>query len=235
MPVTNTVFVRTTIALLVVGFLTVLLIIAGALWEANRTQRFSAELSEVLEIRREAFRVMTLVLDAETGQRGYLLSRNEAYLDPYEQAVRDIQAEMARLRAAIAKRPQYSDLVERLSGHIDDKLAELADTVELARGGDFAAAVAAVQTDIGRQAMQAVRTDSAELVTNSNAEIVANTAILESTARTLVWLLAGGGVIILSVVAGTAFIAFRYTADLRRAQQEVISLNATLEAVPKWG
>jgi diguanylate cyclase (GGDEF)-like protein/PAS domain S-box-containing protein len=103
--------------------------------------------------------VLTLLIDAETGQRGYMLTGKERYLAPYKLATREMPHTLQSLRAiAIPK--------VMLAGHLRDvqeqtqlKLSELAETVRLQREGDSSAARALVQTDRGQRYMEQLRTD----------------------------------------------------------------------------
>jgi signal transduction histidine kinase len=229
MPVSSTTFVRTTIALLAIGFFAVFAIVAASLWLAARTDIYAGSLSEVLRIRRETFTVISLVQNAETGQRGYLLTQEEPYLEPYFASVRSIDEEFAQLRRLIEVRPEFSEEVERLAALVREKLAELEGTVQLARSGRMQEALRLVRTGRGEAVMDAVRAASADLLSATDAAVAVSTADLTASARDLTWVLIIGGAVILAVVGGSGWVAWRYTKDLERARVEVILLNEGLE------
>jgi CHASE3 domain sensor protein len=80
-------------------------------------------------------------VDAETGQRGYLLTGEESYLEPYSSAVAALPGEFATLRGLIANRPQQKKRLEALESFADQKMNELRTRADQhpARGTDAAA------------------------------------------------------------------------------------------------
>ena len=95
--------------------------------------------------------------NAETGQRGYLLTNNERYLAPYHAALIAITSDTARLRALVGTDSVQKRLLDSLGTAIDRKLAELSKTIALNRTNGFSAAQATVLTDRGKNAMDEIR------------------------------------------------------------------------------
>ena len=94
--------------------------------------------------------LLSIVKDAETGQRGYLLSADEAYLEPYEDALRRFEPTVARLDSLTAGNSAQHALFMALRDSAEAKIAELKRTVALLKSGDRAAALAAVRTGSGK-------------------------------------------------------------------------------------
>ena len=229
MPITSRSFVRATVLLLAAGFICVLAIVVAAVWLAERNDRHADELIDALAARREAFMIQNLILNAETGQRGYLLTREEAYLKPYNDAVTGIEKQLAELRGLVRTQPQYADSVEAIARAIADKLIELDETIELMRQGQSDAALAMVGTDRGAKAMDTLRAATDSLTTTTDTLVQLYTAELRESAGRLLWVLAAGGFVILGVVGATSWLAWRYTRDLEAARSEMMALNASLE------
>ena len=78
--------------------------------------------------------------DAETGQRGYLLSGDRRYLDPYDKALGRLSDLRVTLRAHISDNPEQIMRVETLNGMIDDKLGELKRSIDVHDTDGFEAA-----------------------------------------------------------------------------------------------
>jgi signal transduction histidine kinase len=229
MPVSSTSFVRSTAALLVIGALSVIAIVAASLWLVARTDGYTEELANALAVRRAAFSVMLLIRDAETGQRGYLLTREEPYLEPYLDARSEIERQMQELRSLVGQRSSISEAVENLVAMIEEKLIELEETIALARDGRHAEAIGVVRSDTGEITMEAIRSASARLIDVIDTSIAANRVNLRQSVRGLSWSVAVGGVVMLLVVTASGWVAWRFTRDLLRSQEEVRGLNATLE------
>ncbi|MDQ6676387.1 MAG: response regulator [Acidobacteriota bacterium] len=112
--------------------------------------------------------VRTLVLDAETGQRGFLLTDQESYLEPYNRAVDLLPAQLDKLRANARGNAEAERNIRDLTKLTDLKLSELKRTIQLRLETGIADAVRAVKTDRGRQLMESIRVlcthmDAAEL------------------------------------------------------------------------
>ena len=97
------------------------------------------------------------VLDAESSQRGYLLTGNDRYLEPYTAAVADTGRQLAAVATLTRASPVQQDSIGALKRHIDAKLVELGAAIEARRTKGFAAALDRVATDRGRSEMEAVR------------------------------------------------------------------------------
>ncbi|MGA9946967.1 MAG: CHASE3 domain-containing protein, partial [Xanthobacteraceae bacterium] len=101
--------------------------------------------------------VLSTVKDAETGQRGYLLTGNESYLQPYSAASQEIQPRLDALQRLTIDNPTQQDRLGSLKQHVGAKLEELKQTIDLRQTQGQAAALAVVQTDRGEQDMDAIR------------------------------------------------------------------------------
>ncbi|WCK27404.1 response regulator [Agrobacterium pusense] len=95
--------------------------------------------------------------DAETGQRGFLLTNNERYLDPYNTALDTIPAKIQEIGELTSDNPAQVRRLPILKQHVDAKLAELKQTIDLRRSQGLDAALAVVNSDRGKVAMDAVR------------------------------------------------------------------------------
>jgi PAS domain S-box-containing protein len=136
------------------------------------------------------------LLNAETGQRGFLLTGEERYLEPYNQAVQVIPDDVARLKALVAARTDQSANIAQLDNLIGQKLTELRQTIQVRRAQGAQAALAVVVTDQGRRTMDEIRALAAEILHSKNstqsqasAEAAAGTALLVTVAGSLVLLL----------------------------------------------
>jgi CHASE3 domain sensor protein len=101
--------------------------------------------------------VLSTVKDSETGQRGYLLTGKDSYLDPYNAAVGEIGPRLDALQRLTIENPTQQDRLGSLKQHIGAKLAELKQTIALYQNQGQAAALAVVQSDRGKQDMDAIR------------------------------------------------------------------------------
>jgi diguanylate cyclase (GGDEF)-like protein len=102
--------------------------------------------------------VQQLLVDAETGQRGYVITGQEEFLLPYEVAVATLPGELHLLELRYANEsPSERKTVREILQHAQLKLAELTRTVQLRRTGSFAAVQSIVTDGEGRREMEEVR------------------------------------------------------------------------------
>ncbi len=108
-------------------------------------------------------RLLGRVRDAETGQRGYLLTGRVEYLEPYRQALAGIPTDLEQLRVSQANHPQQVARVARLQELVSDKLLELRTAIEVRDAKGPAAALALVESGRGRQLMDDIRVVSQQI------------------------------------------------------------------------
>ncbi|MFZ0267627.1 MAG: response regulator [Caulobacter sp.] len=101
--------------------------------------------------------LLSTTQDAETGQRGYLLTGNDRYLEPYQTAVSAVGSRIEEVAALTKDNPAQRANLGPLRHHLDAKLRELAETVDLRRTKSAEAALAVVTTDRGKSEMDAIR------------------------------------------------------------------------------
>ena len=229
MPLSRLGFVRATLLLLLAGALVLAAIIVTSLWLAGRTQSFSDAVMQAREVRSAAADLRSAVQDAETGQRGFLLTQNAAYLDPYTAGRTQVDAGLARLRTLLAADPSALGSIDGLQRLLHDKLAELARTIDLARSGQHEEALALVRTDAGKNLMDEARTIFSGLIAATDAKLDARSSEQQRSASALQWVTLVGAVLIALVVGGSAATVVRYPRDLVVAREEVRSLNVGLE------
>jgi CHASE3 domain sensor protein len=119
--------------------------------------------SHTHQVRRELAEVLSLLVNAETGQRGYVITGNDSFLEPYRTALPQIARTVANLREETADNPDQQHRLDRIQPLIDTKLAELARTIELRRDDGFEPTLAVVASGEGRRVMDDIRGIIAEM------------------------------------------------------------------------
>jgi signal transduction histidine kinase len=229
MPITNTGFLRVTAVLLVAGLLALLAIVGTTIWLVERTQMYFEEVIEARQVRAVTVELRNALQNAETGQRGFLLTQDESYLLPYSEAQESIVPAIERLDALLRPYPQAVEPMARLRSGVDQKLEEMALTIERARAGQVDEAISIVRTDVGRDLMNEARTFFEGLLAAVDQRLNTGVTDQREAANALRWVAIGGGLLIVIVVAGSVLTALRYTRDLVLAQGEVKAANEALE------
>jgi signal transduction histidine kinase/CheY-like chemotaxis protein/CHASE3 domain sensor protein len=103
--------------------------------------------------------IHSLLKDAETGQRGYLLTGDEEYLEPYSSAVNQVGRRIDELEDLISDNRTQRVRIPDLKMHVADKRKELEETISLRREKGFEPAMEVVSTNQGKRTMDAIRSD----------------------------------------------------------------------------
>jgi signal transduction histidine kinase/CheY-like chemotaxis protein len=109
-------------------------------------------------VRQASEHLFSLVQDAETGQRGFLLTGNDSYLEPFYTAQKEIPAAEKTLRGLTSDNAVQQSRLSKLYPLIDLKLGELSRTTELVKQGKIDEAIGVVKSNQGRDLMRDIRT-----------------------------------------------------------------------------
>ncbi|MBL8548443.1 MAG: CHASE3 domain-containing protein [Hyphomonadaceae bacterium] len=109
------------------------------------------------EVREAARQVLSDVKDAETGERGYVLTGVATYLEPYDSALASWRPNYEALLARVSDNPPQHRRIEALLPILESRYAELKTAVELRRSGRPADAVHSIRTNRGKQLMDDIR------------------------------------------------------------------------------
>lgn len=112
-------------------------------------------------------KLMQNLLDAETGQRGYLLTGDLTYLEPYTSALEEINQNLDALRRMFTPYKDQLDEFGVMSRHISRKLAEIDLTVRMRKENKEEAWKFVLTTDVGKEQMVAIRAQSVKLAASS--------------------------------------------------------------------
>lgn len=154
------------VSLLLAVLATVLLIVINEI-SFGKSMAASARIEAAQQTRGAISTLLQQVLDAETGQRGYLLTGNASYLDPYTTATAEIGKSLGMLRQQVT--PHADQLTEFLilSAAVSRKLAEMELSVRMRKEGNEDTWKFVLSTDVGKEQMDAIREQSARLTASS--------------------------------------------------------------------
>jgi len=204
-------------ALACIAAATMVLISEGSYW---RSARSLSQLSAVQVARSNIDGLSRSILDAETGQRGYLLTGRKEYREPYDRALSEIENSLRYLERYYGNERQSLAVLRKLRELTAARLSELALTIRLHEEGKRRATTEIVLSNIGKEQMDAIRSLSAELLRLEEANIDARRDELLQTL-----LVSRIGVTVLAGVTLLAlFMYLRKTSALERQQLEQQSL-----------
>jgi two-component sensor histidine kinase/CHASE3 domain sensor protein len=188
------------------------------------------DVAKTYEVRRQARELIQSLVDAESGQRGYLLTQDEAYLEPYQEAIDSIGATYARLLELVGNDPVKKSVVSGLQESIEHKRAEMATTITLAASDRLDEALVVFRSDAGRALMDRLRGTLRTFIAQEDASLVERNAAVELSRQLLVIaiLVALGGAATLTYLVFT--LTHRQMSMLAEASTALQSQNEELEA-----
>jgi PAS domain S-box-containing protein len=146
--------------------------------------------------------LLSSIKDAESGQRGFLLTGDRKYLGPYEKALSEIPRELDDLSKTAKTAPREATQVARIRTLVNDKLAELKRTIEVRDLEGDEAAMAIMRTGEGRLTMDEVRAAGAVLVSREEAGLYETDKAVDLNANR-------SRIIVLVGCIGLVFLLFR--------------------------
>lgn len=135
----------------------------------KQTRQSLADLTHTYNTGNAVSVLLQEMLDAETGLRGYLLTSNEEYLQPYTEAVKGINQSLDDIRQKLIQSPQGMDLYVPLARSINRKTAEMDLSLALFRQGNADALKFVMFTDMGNKDMSNIRKLAKDLQTMNQA------------------------------------------------------------------
>lgn len=209
-----------------------LIILLGIGFTSYRiTQLWIANRQKVVVLRESLFlyeRLISLLKDAETGQRGYILTGDSTYLAPYQSSLDTIYAyQQALNRAPLDK--EADDEVATINTLVDAKLEDLKNIILIREKQGLAAGIAAIQGNEGRLMMDSLRTKITTLQQVVRHEIATGDTQLAIKSRQLTFVQIAGSIVSVMLLVWAFWILRRQIAYRKRALEEVENLNQHLE------
>jgi PAS domain S-box-containing protein len=198
---------------------------------ATRAQQVLIEHS--FRTREQVQRVFSLMQDAETGQRGYVITGQADFLEPYSRAVTQIDLELVRLEVLAAEIPDQRPALLELRRHTHQKLREMGTVITIRDREGAAAAFARVAEGRGKTQMDVIRTLIEQLRTASDEHLHRQQEIADRRAAQT-YLVAAFGLLLLgaSIIVAALLVVSQFRLRQRLSEereQETIRHRAIFE------
>jgi CheY-like chemotaxis protein/CHASE3 domain sensor protein len=194
---------------------------SGERWQAARQVDHTLQVTERLD------GLLSMFQDAETGQRGFLLTGDEEYLEPYHAAIAGLGVDLPRLRALIGDDPRQLERLAVLDRLSANKLSVLRQTIELRRAGQIDRALGIVRSDRGLHLMQQIRQTLADMKASERELLQIRSRELQSATSLVNSVIWGGSLLLLVLIAAAAnmssrdFLTQRVQAWIRTGESEL--------------
>ena len=137
----------------------------------NRSTAALESIAEASRTRASLNRLLIQALDAENGSRGYLLTGDPRYLEPYNAALAEITPNLDNLRLLYTANADEFATLSQLGRNVQRKLAEMDLSVRMRKQGNEEALKFVLMTDVGKEHMDAIREQATKLIDASAARM----------------------------------------------------------------
>jgi CheY-like chemotaxis protein len=193
-------------------------VIAALSYQSLHTTENAAEsLTRTAEVQTHIEALLSALKDAETGQRGYLLTGREDYLAPFLDAKHALPGQFAGLAALISQDPAQRVHLETLKLLADEKMDELSQTVDLRRAGQAEAAMNLILSDRGKNTMDHIRAVTDEMIRSERQMFAERALAWRKAATSAFWVTSLGSLLLLVLIAVAAAVTSR---DFKQRQRE---------------
>lgn len=184
-----------------------------------------------LAVQRTIGDTLSALKDAETGQRGFLLTGDDEFLAPYEVATEVIPRQLRELRRVLASNPEQTRQAAELTRLADEKLAELALTISLFKANRREDALARVREGRGRRLMVAMRGEAQLMLAREEAALAERKAVAAAQRRHLQYVLYASAFGFIGIAVAGLWTASRGVAEAHAASLRLRSNQQALRSL----
>ena len=195
----------------------------------QRTADFNDDVEETQQLRRAIRTAFIDLIEAETGQRGFLLTGNPEHLQVYNDAINRLPASLQGMSEQAEGDLDVGDRAVHVRELAEEKVGELQRTIDLARTGRVGEALGLVRSNRGKVAMDQIRSETLAMDEVLQTRLQFRTRQSEWAGAVTVIANAFGAVLILVLGAVSAWLIHRYIVEIQSARSALDRMNAGLE------
>lgn len=219
--------------LLSVGAVALFTIVSAAFVYSGRAQLEAGEALKAARIDRLLLEVVSDLVDAETAQRGFIITRSESYLRPYETTLDEFERHAAELRLRANEIDEGRAIPPTMVDEVIDLGRRKMDLVKRnlaeVRAGRLDETRVVIASDLGKAIMDEVRAKAAALREIATSHRIRSAERMRQASATLTTLISLGVAMIVVLAVGAAAFIRRHMRDLEAARRDLIEANEDLE------
>lgn len=227
---------RISIVPLHLSFIVAMLILAGVFAYTgisfNTLIESNEQVSRTLLIQGKLDELLGLLTDAEASQRGYVITGDETFLEPYTAALdpqAGVRAHLVELRELTRENLGQQERLDRLDQLVEAKLRYMQENIDLRHGAGFDAAQASIASGQGREQMSAIRALVQEMDMEESRLLQSRSDAASTNLRSVRLLFSLGVPSALAMLAAAFVLLAVQIRARRRAQESLQNLNAELD------
>ncbi|HEY1071394.1 sensor histidine kinase [Brevundimonas sp.] len=220
---------RSIIALLALAILLLLAVNAATFVMIQRTTAYNDTVDHSQQVRLAAKDVLSLLVDAETGQRGFMLTARPEYLRVHDRAVAELPDVLARLDGLIGDDAELNPRLARVQSLYHERMRLMDETIALTRTGRIGEAVSLIRSGRGKTLMDQMRVELTAIDAVEAQRLAERTRQSERASAVTVSVNALAALLILILAGISVWLVRRYVEEIEAAHMELDRVNAGLE------
>lgn len=226
---------RTWQGLLLGAAFVLLIVIAGTTtWMVEQSADDANWVTHSLRVQNTLSEILLNVRRAESGQRGYLFTNQQVYLDDFEEAPPQIADQLAELRELVQDNPARLADATRIEEMIDAKFEEMRRTIELNRTGKREEARGLVLSGTGRTLAADLQKLTEAAIADEGRLLRQRSARSRFNSQTLLAISLIGTILIVLIGAASIYLVQRNARQRESAQRELEATNSNLERIVEY-
>jgi CheY-like chemotaxis protein/CHASE3 domain sensor protein len=217
------------------GFLVSLLLVFAVFFLSHksitRLQTDEGWVNHTEKVIKTAISVQSFLVDCESGQRGFVSTGNEIFLDTYNKSIYKVPGALQDLKALTADNAAQQERVDTLNRYVQSKLEELKITADIANAQGLEKARQRVAEARGKRYMDHIRATVASIVKEENRLLLERTQSSDEAASNAITAILVGGVVVLFVVLLLFFYIQKAFARQKKVEAQIKDTNVQLETV----
>lgn len=172
--------------------------------------------------------VLSLLKDAETGQRGFIITGKSSYLEPYQKGIVEVKDRIDELRRLTADNSEYQKLIKELEVLVSQKFLELRETIDLRSREGFASSVRVIETHRGKRIMDSIRKIVSNMKMTEEALLAKELTESSRSAGVALGTLILGNALAFIILVLSITLLFRQMAVRKKAEDILREMNENL-------
>jgi signal transduction histidine kinase/DNA-binding NarL/FixJ family response regulator len=217
-----------------IGFAAALVVLCVIGWVSYRSIQHLVADNRLNDHSRDVLMALNVLFsdlqDSETGERGFVITGENNYLDPYTEALPKIERDEQNLMALVADNPTQERLLGSIHEVVEKLLAQFKHVNAVRQSEGFAPAQALVLSGHGKEYMDEIRRFSADMEREEQNLLAERSRVAAETAQTTRLVIFGGSVLAFLLVLGAAMLIRRDIRARRRAEAQLQHTRAAAEA-----
>jgi polar amino acid transport system substrate-binding protein len=206
------------------GIAVAVLLLAAVAWSSYRGFQQLAEMRTEVD---HTFKVLvsleslsSSLKDAETGQRGYLLTGKPSYLEPYVTATANLQRDLDNLKKLIGDNPSQLDRLAKLTPLINQKMTEMRSLIDMRAGDGLQPALEVIRSDRGKLLMDQMRAILQQMIDDENRRLSDRSEAAIKAGQEIAFLTSGFAALLMVLMCTIIWLLAREVKARRAAEDD---------------